>query len=220
MKKLLVVLLSLGLILAFIKTASAADVNYYFGKVAAFDSGADKTDYVALGPAYIKAKVYLGPVYVGILAQYASGGEGSDKTMVRYGPQSQDLHFGLILGNGALQTWEASNGNGGTKGVAPFDGGKAGSMMYSVFGGFNATPKLNVNAMLVATPQNKESANKYVSKSMGTEIDITARYQIYDNLSYMLGAGYLWTGDHFKGINSTGAVGNDYLLMNRLSLSF
>ncbi len=218
MKKLLVVLLSPGLILAFLMTASAADVNYYFGKVAAFDSGANKRDFVASG-AYIKAKVDLGPAYVGISALYSSGGEGSDKTMVRTGPQSQDLHAGLLLGNDALRIWEASGGNGGTKGVTPFDGDKTSSVRYSVFGGFNMTPKLNVRVMLATATRNKGSA-KYVSKSMWTEFDITAKYEIYDNLSYMVGAGYLWTGDYFKGDTSAGVVGSDYILMHRLSLSF
>jgi hypothetical protein len=59
-----------------------------------------------------------------------------------------------------------------------------------------------------------------VSKDMGFEFDVTAKYKIYDNLTYMVGAGYLWTGDYFKGTNSANSVGNDYLLMNRLSLSF
>ncbi len=217
-KKLLVLLLSLGLILAFIMTASAADVNYYFGKVAAFDSGANERDNVALG-AYIKAKVNMGLAYVGISALYSAGDEGSDKTKVKAGHQSQDFHGGLILGNDALQNGGVSGGNGGAKGVNPFDGGKAGSMRYGIFGGFNVAPKLNVKAMLVTAALNKGSA-KYFSKSMGTEFDITAKYRIYDNLSYMVGAGYLWPGDYFKGDNSAGVVGNDYILMNRLSLSF
>jgi len=217
-KKKLVLLLSLGLILAFIMTASAADVNYYFGKVAAFDSGANERDYVALG-AYIKANMDLGPAYVGISALYSSGDEGSDKSKVKAAHQGRNLHGGLILGNDALRIGEASGGNGGAKGVNPFDGDKAGSVRYSVFGGFNVAPKLNVKAMLVTATRNKGSAN-YFSKSMGTEIDITAKYQIYDNLSYMVGAGYLWPGDYFKGDNSAGMVGGDYILMNRLSLSF
>ena len=41
-----------------------------------------------------------------------------------------------------------------------------------------------------------------VSNKLGTEFDVTATYKIYDNLSYMVGAGYLWTGDYFKGANS------------------
>ena len=55
---------------------------------------------------------------------------------------------------------------------------------------------------------------------MGIEFDVTAKYQIYDNLTYMVGAGYLWTGDYFKGALDTNKVGNDYLLMNKLTLSF
>jgi len=55
---------------------------------------------------------------------------------------------------------------------------------------------------------------------MGIEFDVTAKYKIYDNLTYMVGAGYLWTGDYFKKGVSTAKVGNDYILMNRLTLSF
>jgi hypothetical protein len=36
----------------------------------------------------------------------------------------------------------------------------------------------------------------------------------------MVGAGYLWTGDYFKGANQAGSIGNNYLLLNKLSLSF
>jgi hypothetical protein len=57
-------------------------------------------------------------------------------------------------------------------------------------------------------------------KEMGMEIDVKASYKIYDNLTYMVGAGYLWTGDYFKRGVSTASVGNDYILMNRLTLSF
>ncbi|TRZ75178.1 MAG: hypothetical protein D4R93_05350 [Deltaproteobacteria bacterium] len=218
MKKLLVLLLSLGLILTFIMTASAADVSYYFGKAAAFDSGANESDYVALG-AYIKANMDLGSAYVGISALYSSGDEGSDKNKAKAALQGRNFYSGLILGNHALQIWEASGGNGGAKGVNPFNGDKAGLVRYSVFGGFNVAPKLNVKAMLVTATSNKGSS-KYFSKSMGTEFDITAKYQIYDNLSYMVGAGYLWPGDYFKGDNTAGVIGGDYILMNRLSLSF
>jgi len=55
---------------------------------------------------------------------------------------------------------------------------------------------------------------------MGMEVDVKASYKIYDNLTYMVGAGYLWTGDYFKKGVSTAKIGNDYILMNRLTLSF
>jgi hypothetical protein len=36
----------------------------------------------------------------------------------------------------------------------------------------------------------------------------------------MVGAGYLWTGDLFKGGGEATLVDDDYLLMNNLTLSF
>jgi len=36
----------------------------------------------------------------------------------------------------------------------------------------------------------------------------------------MVGAGYLWTGDYFKGANAAAKVDDNYILMNQLSLSF
>ena len=44
----------------------------------------------------------------------------------------------------------------------------------------------------------------YPNGSYGTEIDLTGTYKITDNLSYMLGVGYLFTGDYFKGYDWPG----------------
>ena len=38
-----------------------------------------------------------------------------------------------------------------------------------------------------------------VEKDYGWELDVTATYAITNNLSYMLGVGYLWTGDYYQG---------------------
>jgi len=53
----------------------------------------------------------------------------------------------------------------------------------------------------------------------GWEIDATATYKITNNLSYMLGAGYLFAGKFFKG-STDSELQNDYLLINKLTLSF
>jgi len=50
-------------------------------------------------------------------------------------------------------------------------------------------------------------------------LDVSATYKIYDNLSYMVGAGYLWTGDYFKGAKNA-TIGNDYAILNKLTLNF
>ena len=48
---------------------------------------------------------------------------------------------------------------------------------------------------------------------------MTGTYKITNNLSYMLGAAYLFTGDYFKGTGS-GEVNDDYMLINKLTLAF
>lgn len=79
-------------------------------------------------------------------------------------------------------------------------------------------------AINAGNPATEFNSNKY-----GYELDLVASYKIYDNLEYMVGAGYFWPGDYFKGCyNSTQglcynfepALANDYLLMHKLTLSF
>jgi hypothetical protein len=59
-----------------------------------------------------------------------------------------------------------------------------------------------------------------VSRDIGNELDISATYKIYDNLSYMIGFAYLWAGDAFKGSNSGASIDNDYLLTHKRTLAF
>lgn len=59
-----------------------------------------------------------------------------------------------------------------------------------------------------------------VSNVYGTGIDLTATYKITNNLSYMLGAGYLFTGAYFKGWDDTAEVPDSYLPLNKLTLTF
>jgi hypothetical protein len=82
-------------------------------------------------------------------------------------------------------------------------------------------PKLDVKASYTVAQADKDgSATGWQSKNYGNELDITATYKIYDNLSYMVGFAYLWAGDYFKGTSSTAAVDNDYLVTHKLTLTF
>ncbi|MCK9392552.1 MAG: hypothetical protein M0Q01_13415, partial [Syntrophales bacterium] len=108
---------------------------------------------------------------------------------------------------------------------------------YQVYAGFKPTSKMDVKMAVslanadkkpksdvgaVGRPGYYSGANvqEFVSAQYGTELDVTASYKIYDNLTYMIGAGYLWAGDYFKGYDSTAAVSNNYLLTHKLTLSF
>jgi hypothetical protein len=62
------------------------------------------------------------------------------------------------------------------------------------------------------------------NRSYGWEVDVTGTYKITNNLSYMLGVGYLFTGDYFKGkctqCGADNKVNDDYMLINKLTLNF
>ncbi|MCL5809064.1 MAG: hypothetical protein M1418_11115 [Deltaproteobacteria bacterium] len=191
------------------------ELIYVFGKAAEFVSGVGDIDKKGLG-AYVKARAKFGPAYAGGSILYSSGDDNTKDDKNEVGPESQDLDVGLILGNDALQTWTASDGNGGK--YAAFDSGKTNALMFSAFGGFNPTPKTNVEMIIVKAQRDKVAAGW--EKDLGWEFDIKASYKIYDNLTYMVGAGYLMAGDYFKGASQSNKIDNDYLLMNRLSLSF
>jgi hypothetical protein len=60
----------------------------------------------------------------------------------------------------------------------------------------------------------------FVNDDYGSELDIIATYRIYDNLTYMIGFGYWWVGDYFKGASSANVIDDDYLLTHKLTLTF
>jgi hypothetical protein len=59
----------------------------------------------------------------------------------------------------------------------------------------------------------------YAEKDYGVELDLTATYKITNNLSYMLGVGYLFTGDYYKAGGTTD-VEDNFIVLNKLTLTF
>ena len=213
------------------------EFQYWFGKAAAYELPLaplpQDQDLKAWG-AYLKGRFNFGPAYAGALFAYASGDDLSDPTKATTKPGGMGPNFApaLILGNDALNTWE-----NGTGVAAPINAivstEKRNMIVYNAFIGANPTPKLNVElALTYATVDKTALARNAVtgvvteadSNKLGTELDVKATYKIYDNLSYMVGAGYLWAGDYFRGNTPVGAVprtiDNDYILLNQLTLAF
>lgn len=201
-----------------------AEVNYLFGQrdfgPAAEALGARDRDVDGWG-AYLKAQTTMGPATFGALVGWSSGQDpaktaanGGDITV---GPgKGADFNPALILMNDDLATW--SNGDVNTNGSANINDGY---LILNAFGDYKVTPKFSMGAALTWAkadePQIAGQDDEY-----GMEFDLTATYKIYDNLSYMVGAGYLWTGDWYQSraaLNDTKAD-DDYILMNKLTLSF
>ena len=85
--------------------------------------------------------------------------------------------------------------------------------------GFRPMAALDIKASVAYAVADKPvdmMQNKY-----GWEFDLTGTYKITNNLSYMLGAGYWWVGDYYKGTTDYNRdLSNNYLLINKLTLTF
>ena len=190
------------------------------GKAARYDSGnvhdLDKEGY----GAYALAKYNMGPAYFGGQVGWSSGDNDANDDNDKTGPVSTTAWVPcLIFGNANLRSWQYNaTHNGGANG-AVFSTNKTNLLLFNGFGGFNPTPKMNIEGAISYMQADKKPTG-YVSGTYGWEFDVKASYKIYDNLTYMIGAGYLWTGDYFKGTNDNHKIGDDYILMNQLTLNF
>ena len=227
-----------------------AEFIYVGGKLAIWETGSTRTDITYSGlSAYAMAKVDFKPVYFGGAFVYISGDDMGTTDKIEAGiPGGADFNPCLILGNYDLARWSGMMGNtnlaflntattigaanplGGVNGV-----GIENIWAYQLFVGVTPVPKLDTKLSLTYAyldktpgPNNallgygalSNTDGNWVSKNLGFEADITATYKIYDNLSWMVGFGYLWAGDAFKGTNPSADIKNDYLLTHKLTLTF
>jgi hypothetical protein len=128
----------------------------------------------------------------------------------------------LLMWNYDRYQWAGTlNGHGVTTNSGPM----ANALFYQARVGVKPTAKLDIMASVsYATADQKKYLSgttvlENASDKYGTEIDLTGTYKITNNLTYMLGFGYLFTGDYYKG-NTSNNVSNDYILINKLTLTF
>jgi len=185
--------------------------------------------------AYLLGKFNIGPAYIGGQVAYVQGdGDEATKKKAAFsnGGGGYDYKPALILLNVDNATYLPYTGSPALDSSKDYYKEDAkGYFLYNFFVGFNPTPKLNTElAVAVVKYDTKKQWNaartaqtELISDNLGTEIDWTATYKIYNNLTYMVGAGYLITGDAWKGTTAApilNEVGKDYMLMNKLTLSF
>jgi len=165
---------------------------------------------------YLMAKLNLGPAYVGAQYAYSSGDDPStlDKSEAWPSPGYSLWQPCLILFEDWTDRWSSSLGSGGTTNNLFVN-----ASLYQIFGGYNPMPKLGIKASFTYAVADEKPTN-YVDDDYGYEADLTVSYKIYDNLEYMVGFGYLWAGDYYKGTSSTFKVDDDYLVMHKLTLTF
>jgi hypothetical protein len=152
------------------------------------------------------------------LAFYSSGDDLGSANKYEGGNKiGTDFAPCLILFNYDLGRWNGVLG--GRNGISvTYNADNV--VAWQIFAGIKPIPKLDVKASFTGAGMDQDQVNNQLSKNIGTEFDLSATYKIYDNLSYMVGFGYLWAGDAFKGTNNGATVDNDYLVTHKLTLTF
>ncbi|SEL95132.1 hypothetical protein SAMN04489760_101129 [Syntrophus gentianae] len=214
-----------------------AELNYYYGDYRSYEDGvnAKDRDFRALN-AYVHAKADIKNFYVGGLYAFVQGEsyddghkDGGDYTVGGTGGRSWNPT--LILWNEYSARWAGRLGsaNGAANGNAQEYAGEAMSNahLFQIYGGFKPIPKLDIKASVAYALADEESSNavgaaavEYDDDEYGWEVDLTAAYKIYDNLTYTVGFGYLFAGDYWQADNKDNKVDDTYLLMHKLDLVF
>jgi len=197
-----------------------AEVDHIGGQFAEYEAPATNADVDAESwSAYAMAKTKMGPLTVGGQFGWAKGdpdgaADGKMKGLLGGGT---DWNPALILMNDDLGVWTAGGVfMGGDRNSS--ESGKNNMLLLNAFLTYAVTPKIELGG--AATYAKADNVAAGWDKDRGYEFDVTATYKIYDNLTYMVGAGYLFAGDYYKMGVATANVDNDYLLINKLTLSF
>ena len=173
---------------------------------------------------YLHAKYDLKPMYFGGMIVYSTGDDPNSKDKVE-----GSINAALVAGQAfkpALLLWNddyyTSMGalRGRTNAADPIRLQFMDNTLFvQGYFGVKPTPKWDIVFKYSYAMADEKPLN-YVDDVYGHEFDLVATYKIFDNLSYMVGAAYLMTGDYFMGANPNAKVEDNYMLMHQLTLTF
>ncbi|MBN1365217.1 MAG: hypothetical protein JW976_10475 [Syntrophaceae bacterium] len=190
------------------------EINYAFGQVE-YDSAADQD--ISSFTAFLDADAKFGMFTVGGSLAFVQGDNDSTDDEINNaltgGPDLDPCW--MMFNHSTLNSWVG--------GIKTHTNKVGGEMTNAWFGqlraGIAPTSKLKLVASVSYAKADKEPTG-YIDDEYGWEIDLTGTYKITNNLSYMLGAGYLFTGDYYKGTSSSHQIEDNYMLINKLTLDF
>ena len=212
--------------------AIEGEVNYAWGTIdyepVRVLDGATKVKIENIS-AYLDAVADLGMFYVGGTFAYIRGDKPTTAKKSEGGLLNGGIDWNpcLILFNQDMTYWHGPIYGGPYAtaiGLYPTQMNSPMSNVWFYQGRVGVRPvaDLDIRAALAYAnaDQKPGTALPVAKKDYGWELDVTASYAITNNLSYMLGVGYLWTGDYFKGGIPGYKVNDNYLVVNKLTLTF
>jgi len=200
--------------------ALLAEFNYARGKENEFDSNAGLPDIDMQNiSAWTDATADFGMFYFGGAAAYVSGDDPGTGDKREGGTLSGGIDWNpcLIMWNYDRTYWAGNiDGYNNARQSSPMSN----AWFFQVRGGVKPVDGLDIMASVSYANADKKPTAAWKNNSYGYEVDLTAVYKISNNLSYMLGGGYLFTGDYYKGESDANSIRDNYLLINKLTLTF
>ncbi len=194
-----------------------AELLYDVGTYDYDDATPDKD--ISSFAGWIDAVATFGPVYVGGTFAYAQGDvDANDDKVHNTVNGGMDWSPTLIMWNEDRARYVGTITSTAVGANNAFDATFGNAFLYQLRVGVKPVEKLDV-CFAVSYARRDKAPDTY-DKDLGWEFDLTGSYKITNNLSYMLGAGYLITGDYFKGANQATGVENNYMIINKLALTF
>ena len=173
--------------------------------------------------AWIDATGNFGMFYAGGTVAYLSGNDPGDGfnaagayNVGRAFNGGLDWNPCLILFNSDLNYWAGSQAGYGANNGA----GMSNAWFGQIRGGVRPVEKLDIGLAISYANAVTKPTTAWLYNDYGYEVDLTGTYKITNNLSYMLGGGYLFTGKYFRGAGDNNSVANDFLVINKLTLTF
>ncbi len=218
--------------------AIQAEFNYLFGRITKegpgmnwFGEGALNDIQLSSMSLYIDAVADFNKFYAGGSLAYISGDDPgtADKMEGVFLNGGNDWSPCLFMFNNDRAYWagtvngygaNGANGPMGGNGTAAGISQQAGAWFAQGRVGVRPVAALDIMASLSFATADKKPTAAWVGNAYGYELDVTGTYKITNNLSYMLGVGYLFTGEFYKGTNSAASLRDDYMLINKLTLTF
>jgi len=196
-----------------------AELNYATGDAKKYDNSSMGDVKLENISGWIDATANLNMFYVGGTIAYVSGNDPATLDKEEGGTLTGGVDWNpclILFNNDVITYW-----NGGLSG---YDSSAAGGTMKNAWffqGRVGVKPLPLLDAMMsVSYAKADKKPAGFLNDAYGWEVDITGTYKITNNLSYMLGIGYLWTGDYYKGASGSNELVDDYMLINKLTLSF
>jgi len=219
------------------------DPFYFEGQLYWADGSISFEDYASSFPDvdleglswYLMGKYSFGSAYIGGIVAYSQGDDPNTSSVEGYAVNGGwDWNPCLILWNDDFNY--KANGVLGHNHYSRTDGQMRNAQLYQIFAGWNPMEDLALKASYTVAFADQDMIGwppgygaMQVDDDYGSELDITANYKIYANLDYMVGFGYFWAGDFYKGNEVLRSVyesqydpevSNTYLLVHKLTLSF